>query len=327
MPDSIELTPAPRGAVQVTRLDADGVPVAQDTRPFTTDAHYSAAARVLDVPKLALLRWVHALRSQADPAPLTVHLDGPPAPTFRVRGIRCAAGTGTQFTSFADALAYTGCPDAEPVIEWDGVEAVAAVDLDFHGTAAPEPALLTNDAQALSPRPSWFWATKSGGLRCVYVAAGALTAEELAGVAGVALLKRNTRPPGRNQARHPAPRLRRLQGPRAARSTACEQTAECGAVRQLCGAHSAEDDEVAAWLRRPRFRGRPALRTRALPGEPAAGGEQNSPPVRVFADHVFCHLCAAEGVTKGSRTPGYFPYGCSPQQASRQPAPPVRRTS
>jgi hypothetical protein len=99
-------------------------------------------------------------------------------PRVLIRGREQPRKDGKSVASFREALAITDCAAPEPVIEWFGLDQLAAVDVDFHGDYRPTG--LEGDMHRLPVQPSWFWITHGGGARLIYQAQGDLTAHEIA---------------------------------------------------------------------------------------------------------------------------------------------------
>jgi hypothetical protein len=97
---------------------------------------------------------------------------------IRIRGLKQARNKARTFGSFAEALAITDYPVPEPVIEWDGLDELAAVDVDYHGDYKPSG--LMGEMRLLPVGPAWFWITHGGGARLVYQRQGDLSAHEIA---------------------------------------------------------------------------------------------------------------------------------------------------
>src|SRR6185437_1359931 len=216
---------------------------------------------------------------------------------FRLRGLRQSASEGVPFRSFFDAMSAT-CEADDPVIEWDGVSEWAILDLDFHKGFTPDANDIRQAADTLRPLPLAWWISRSGGLHALYSRQTVSPAAELAACAALALtarfptstveIKRSTRrPPGDVVYSRP--------------------TAETGITR-LSGVMSADDLTLTSWLEdRDLIPGQryPHDRCPVCPDGSRARG--NAPPVCVYEDHIYCFICAADGVRRGCRTAGYFP--------------------
>jgi hypothetical protein len=97
---------------------------------------------------------------------------------IRLRGLKQSRPDGRLVASFKEALAITDYQASEPVLEWKGLDELAAVDVDFHGEYKPK--LTGFESYRLPVQPSWYWTTHGGGARLIYEAQGELTAHEIA---------------------------------------------------------------------------------------------------------------------------------------------------
>src|SRR5438876_452790 len=96
----------------------------------------------------------------------------------RIRGLKRLRNEAQTAASFANALKITNYTSPELVIEWDGLDQLAAVDVDWHDEYKPTG--LLSDILRLPVQPRWSWITHGQGVRLIYEAQGALTAEEIA---------------------------------------------------------------------------------------------------------------------------------------------------
>jgi hypothetical protein len=227
-----------------------------------------------------------------------------------VRGI-------TALAALQAALAIRDYPFAEPVIEWEGAVALAALDLDFHDVPLdqrPSAERLRALAALARPRPASWWVTHGRGLRLVYAAFGGLTASELAACAALGLLaiERLAGAEIVSHTRHPL--YARPGHPVAGPIVAGQPTAEVGALARWLG-READEDLVRNWLgERGCDPGHSYEHTR-WPIDPGAGS--HGEPVFMGDNGIFCHKCAASGVCLGSHRPGFFRGTPSSVAASR----------
>lgn len=298
MGDHLELAPGSRGSkgrlkTVITRLDEAGETVGRSEQFFDSDSHYAVAARFLGVNPVVVMKAVDRyVRKGQSVYELEEKLDGiQRAPlVFRVRKRDAGKGSGAQHDSLAGALAAA---DGGSVVEWDDCDRCCMLDLDFHsgsGCVAPDAGLVLSAAECLRPTPTVWWLSKSGGLHAVYLGD---TAEELAASAGVSLQQRF---PGcgieLKHATHAPP----------GEVVWCEQTSEL--PKLFCPVEEGRYDE---WLEERGFAVGQRYSHELCPVMPSRRAAGNSPPVVVYADHIYCHICAADGVRRGSKTPGYFP--------------------
>lgn len=234
--------------------------------------------------------------------------------TVRVRGTNERAESAREFTG-PDPLAVlrlaidcVDYPAADPLIYWDGLDHLAAVDLDHHAVPyddRPAHEQLRALADLVEPRARCVWSTHGRGLRLIYTARDGFTAGELAAVAALWLVSwtPSARVELKSITRHPAYRRgEHACGPVGWITGDCD----LGAVKGWLGRHDASATEIQTWLAdRGLANGRryPHEKCPARPDEP--GGRD---PVTVHDGGIFCHRCAGVGVTWGSRKPGWFPF-------------------
>ena len=248
-----------------------------------------------------------------DPAPAETPPADPPFPIV-LRGQHEPRSRGRVIADPAPlaalqlALNITDHPAAEPVLEWQEVKRLAALDVDYHDRPLeqrPEPDSLAALAAVIRPRPALWWTTHGRGLRLIYAAHGGLTADELAACARLSVrsldpvataeILAHTRHPAYPRPGHPA------AGP-VGQGTA---TAELGPLGRWLSLATPED-QVEDWLAEQGLaRGGkyPHDRCPADPGAPSHGE-----PVFVNEEGIYCHRCAATGLCLGGRRPGFFPW-------------------
>lgn len=255
-----------------------------------TVAQTKRAARCLEVVHEYLLNCI-----DKGPGDYAIDLAGFGQPcAFAVRGL--LSPECTTHTTFLQAL---DCKlSSDHVIEWEDRSQCCAVDLDFHGGNAPAGLLAL--AAGLSPMPYRYWLTKSGGLRLIYLRSVTQPAHALAGIAGLALLTVH-RTAGLEL-------ITRTRFPEGDVWGSCElQDDTCNAVRMLQGKYTVDDREFADWLESKGLVVGDAFAHVHCPANPHPRAEGNAAPVKIFDDHIYCHVCNADGVCFGSHTAGYFP--------------------
>lgn len=226
-----------------------------------------------------------------DTIDIATQTDTASPPRFTVRPeTGHVAGTAEAFTD--EVLQVAGS-----VIEWADTDTWCALDLDFHEEYTPDATDLSHAASKLLPRPHLYWRTRRGGLRCVYQLASGYTASEIASVAALAL--RDRFPLGRFELLH---RTRTPPGPYVRQ----EQLNEVAPVRRLLGQYVSTDSEYAEWLENRGFAVGGRYSHEQCPVRPSKRASANSGPVMVYEDHVYCHICNADGIKFGSG-PGWFP--------------------
>lgn len=274
---------------------------------FDRTSHFRDGAKVLGVPFADLAGMVARYRAAWQPRSEVVLPEEPtaaepaeeqPAVVFRVRGLRQSATEGRTYADIFEALTAP-CDAADPVVEWDGIEEYCILDLDFHKGQTPDANDLRISADTLRPMPVAWWRSRNGGLHCLFLRDTILTAAELASLASLKLaarfpaaaieLKHSTRQPPGEVVRirpHASGGLSGLPG-------------EPGRVLDA--------EDAAAWLEERDLLPGQRYPHERCPVNPHPRAEGNAPPVVVFEDHIYCHICAADGVRRGSGTPGYFP--------------------
>lgn len=290
-----------RAKLVVSKVSEAGAILAQASEYFEATSQSRSAARLLNVPAPAVSAAVGTFRATGEsrfpldtPPPVA---PATPATQFALRGRRQPRAEGVNYDTFEEALAAP-TEAAEPVIEWQGVDDVCALDVDFHHGYAPDPADLRAAANVLQPAPFLWWITRSGGLRGMYRRIDLYTAEELAGVAGFQLLLRF--PTALLEFKD---RTRRAEG-EVFRSVASDEIA---CVRRLFANTVGDEAAYAEWLDERGLVPGQRYDHDHCPVNPSPRAQSNAPPVVVYADHVHCYICAADGVCRGSKTPGHFP--------------------
>ncbi len=195
---------------------------------------------------------------------------------------------------------------AEPVIEWDGTDRLACLDVDFHGVEArflPDEAALTGLLPHWQPTPAVAWLSHGRGFHGIFRDSQGWTAGELAAVSALTVIPRfpEASVEVKSTTRHP-------KHPR----TKDDVVQNCGTIRHpFC----APGDPVRE-LRRQLLQQDPTdsdgkgeeyrLLRGFVPGTHythdrcpfGREGEENkgtNPPVQAFADGVHCYYCQKKG--------------------------------
>ena len=224
-------------------------------------------------------------------------------PVF-MRGMHQKDDTAIKLSSIAEALAVSDYPVAEPVIYWDDIEKLCALDIDFHKTEPPPTWRLENILSLLQPVPAWSWVTHGGGLRAVYGPLESLSAAELAAVAAlnIKLAEPSCTFELKDITRHPCyERNGKTAGPVHQQS----QSSSLGAIARWLTAE-VNNEQIKDWLDEHDME-----MGKSYPHDkcPIRGGiESHASPVWVGDLGVNCLKCAAEGIKSGSRKPGFFPF-------------------
>jgi len=244
--------------------------------------------------------------SEAEEITFDVEEQSPPAFTIRLRPVTAVAGTSTTYPSLETALAAVPPPDS--LLEWDGREQLACLDVDYHAYTPPSGDWLADMLYAaVEPKPSIWHLSHGGGLHCFYEASGGFTADELAAVAALAWLRLDGRATCDivTQARHPASRrtkngVTQVGGP-VNRMTPTTDVATLASA--VSAAVSPED--VSEWLDGRGWKPGQTLEHDFCPIDPCAS---HGLPVFIGDAGVYCHKCAATGRSHGSRRPGFVPW-------------------
>lgn len=283
---TIEDGPVYRGkpTKKLKRFGEGGAVLAEIAFSFTADYHHDKAARVLGVDRAVLSKLLLSgkpeLELESKPKPVERI---PPRYMLRAEGQTIA--DGTWHADIETAIKGQG------IITWDH-DAAYAVDLDFH--KAPEPHDLSSVMRTLEPAPRFWWITKSGGCRCIYLELPPYKARELAAVAGASLLRR-----------YPSATLELKQDTRTPPGEWFSETQTAPSLGYLLG-ESGEGD-YAAWLEERGLEIGGRYEHDRCPVNPSPRAASNTPPVVVHEDGVHCYICQADGVCFGSRSPGHFP--------------------
>lgn len=282
------------GRVRVELWDGDEV-VATCTRSFDSDRIVRRAARRLGIATTDLRQAISAFERDGT----CEHAISSTSSSLliEVRGLRSSDSVATveavdPIESFEQILS-TKYDVPEPLVVWDNINVLAAVDVDADGW---DEGRLQSILEELQPRPCFAWTTHGGGLRFIYVMQRGITAEAVAALATVNL---STAIKYRNieikcSTRHPLG----LRG-----------EARCGVVRRLqqeCDRRAVaswndwvepNDVAVAEYLAERGYvaGGRyPHDRCPVQPSDTATGT-----PVLVGQRGIKCFVCEAHGVDGG----------------------------
>jgi hypothetical protein len=228
----------------------------------------------------------------------------------KIRGINETEDSAKGYEGIESALDDTAIQSAEPLIYWDGIARLCAVDADFHSfafEARPTVETLQGRLCALQPAPSLCWITHGHGIRLIYKSQGIYHASELAAVASTRLLqleplatvelKTSTRHPGYPNA----------TGQSCSVVERREPTTDCRSIQGWYeGRSEADDEDVKEWLAGMSFTIGGRYEHNRCPVDSTA--PSHGTPVVVYENGVFCYGCAGHGVRRGARSPGWFPF-------------------
>ncbi len=214
----------------------------------------------------------------------------------------------TPLAAIEAALGVVDYPVPEPLLEWDGTDYLAALDLDFHDRLLgdrPSPERLASLVARVHPLPALWWITHGRGLRLIYQAMGGLTAAELAACAALTLrsleatatfeIIPHTRHPTYPRPDHPAAGVVQRETP----------TAEIGLLAQWL-ARDVDGARINEWLTEHGLE-----RDRKYPHDRCpvdSGTSSHGDPVCINDSGIYCHKCVATGLCLGSRRAGFFPW-------------------
>lgn len=305
MAGKLKIEVARQDFYRLSLLDDAGKLVGTPVGPATSnDANLRKWSKKFAAP----VDWLEAriadvLNGTPGPFDLPAATSATPCSEFRVRGRTRPDTEAKAFPTFAEALAAV--PDVEePLIAWRGTDAVACLDVDFHGAEwdgrRPTPGDLLQFWSAWHPRPAFAWSSHGRGIHAIFLAADRWTAGELAAVAAFAVAKRW---PGagfevKSDSRHPAVALTdgRTCG------DVLEQTPDADPsvyLRDLMrfGSDAStvtnEHPEVEDWLRGRGFVVGMRYAHDYCPIHPSPHGKRE--PVIVYRDAVYCHVCRTKG--------------------------------
>lgn len=322
MPELV-LTRLTARAVECLISDSAGNPVENfQFRPLhAKDQHRVARAAGVHVSQL--LAWLQSIR---DPAPrgqpkpsITVKVPGPggdDAGPFELtlRGIHERKNQGRIVSDLdpvkaaEQALKTLDYPAGEPVLEWSGIDRLACLDVDYHRGPDWVPPGARVIAQILDtrPAPAIFHLSHGGGAKLYYAAKDGYTAGELAAVAAVQWATVDGRASVEilPRSRHPCYARGDTPGRTPAEIHWQTQSIDVSALRAWLG-RTVDPDAVELILSQQGW----TIGT-TLPHEhcPISPSPSHGAPVFVGETGVYCHRCAAKGVTLSGRRPGFLSY-------------------
>lgn len=207
----------------------------------------------------------------------------------RIRGRR--SGISITYCDLQSALQESNLPD-EALIEWDGTERLAALDVDFHQlTEEQRPSDESLDAvlHLINPAPVYCWLTHGRGIRCMYRGSSRHTAAEFAAAGFLSIRRLYPIAEGeiKHATRHPASvRDNRRCGP-VRPGTGSPDLSHLAA--QLRGERT-QEDAVEKWLDEHGMKRGGRYPHDLCPLAPSSQGGRE--PVWVGDRGVHCHYCA-----------------------------------
>lgn len=281
--------------IKIEKIRADGTQVTFFTGSFIVHTDYAACSKRLGVSEDVVSTIVDGmLRQGQNPCELYLTNKVAEKPKYRVRHETGSATRAWLFDDFASAIQKAGV-DTGMVIEWEGKEWTCCLDLDFNDFK-PTPEQLTSFCETIKPAPVYYWLSKSGGLHLIYASTEIYTADELASVAAYHLVQRF--PNGEVEFLH------RTRCPKHQPHTRIPDT-DIAALRSLL--LEVVETDCVAWLTERGYEIGCRYNHIDCPVSPSDRSRNNTPPVVVYNDHIFCYICQKDGRCCGSRRPGFFP--------------------
>ena len=238
--------------------------------------------------------------------------------TLTIREINAPRTTSREYQDILpqDALknALQDIEGVEPILEWQDIRKLACLDIDYHNI----PLELRMDREEIydivrniKPQPYCWHPSHAGGAKLYYVAAPGYTADELAAVAGLSWHSLDPRSTFDilKSSRHPC-----FDRTKDSRPAPCSDPREIeymhghsdiGHLRAMLVGELEYPDmmdliESNGWKL-----------GQTLPHSECRISPDNRDRLTVFVGEsgLFCHSCAARGITvRGSSRPGFYPY-------------------
>lgn len=315
----VVVTPGPRpGLVNVEAMRGDRI-VHAATFPHNDAGKRHTFAQRAGVDETQVAAEIRRFRDALQAATNPPQLMATPAlqPVFffvSLRGMNepvAAARTlsGTEpIVAIANAIAIEDYPAPEPVIEWEGKDQLAVVDVDFHHApldGRPSPQRLESLALRIRPRAALHWCSHGRGLHLVYQAQGGLTAAELAACAAVSILAAEPLASVEILSRTRHPLYPRPDHPAAGAVHRNDQTEEIGELGRWLG-REVNEAAIEQWLAERGLERNRRYDHSRCPINPAAAS--HGEPVLVGETGITCFKCEADGVAHGRNAPGRFPW-------------------
>lgn len=309
--------------VECLLLDDNGNPLENyQFKPLQPkDQH--RVARTAGVPVPQLLTWLQSIR---DPAPrgqpkpsITQTVPGPgggDSGPFEIllRGIHerkdqgRAVIDGEPSAALEQALRTVDYPAGEPVLEWDKIDRLACLDVDYHRGPAwvPPAARVIAQAHNIRPTPTVFHLSHGGGCKLYYAAKEGYSAGELAAVAAVQWSTVDGRATVEilPRSRHPCYPRGSDPGRSPGEIHWQTQSVDVSALRAWLG-RTVDPESIEAILSQNGWALGATLPHEQCPIDPSPS---HGAPVFIGEMGVYCHRCGAKGVTLSGRRPGFLSY-------------------
>lgn len=301
MTTEITVTPD-RSKVLVTKR-VGGSAVAQDKIDPQVRAQRLRVARAMGVSEVDVLQWSEVAKASGETHKVAVADAGPQRPAFIVRNLTDPRPLGTRHEVTAFDFVTTILPGVEvdKVAEWENYDTLCCLDIDYHDRPAPPREWLETVVYTrVLPVPLAWHFSRGGGLHLFYTNAEPFTAKELAAIAGLRFrmidptagveLKKVVRGPGDEPVVNNT-----TQGTAAA-------------LGGIIGVDEADEDEVNNWLAEHNMEMGKRYDHTMCPIRPTPGHASKGEPVQVDEHGIFCHNCAGQGHSLGSRRAGFAPW-------------------
>jgi hypothetical protein len=284
----------------LVRVFVDGVLSFADRFDAMSAKAREAQAARLGVAPASFLLWIEEARREGHakrfPLPLPDRGDKAGARVRRIEEAAAAAVTHDLDSRFVKDVLPT--VPVTHVAEWDSLEDLCCLDVDYHeGTPPPRDWLSNVVWTKLTPRPCLWHFSRGGGLHLFYARTDLFTAEELASVAALRFrsidqsagleLKRVVRGPGAEECHALLP-----------------QDEGAGFVEWL-GSAEFDADARDAWLDSEGMECGKRYDHDKCPICPSADEGKHRQPVVVSEAGIYCFKCEGLGLSIGRRKAGW----------------------
>lgn len=279
--------------IQIDKIDSTGSVLVFYTGNFTDHSDYVKCAKRIGVNENAVVYLINEVyRKGVTPAEMILTGNRGTPPRFVIRN---ETGTTDSATVVDDVHIAMGTVRQGQIIQWEGKKHVCVLDVDY-SYHKPTPGQLVAFADIMQPNPAYYWLSKSGGLHCVYVASYLYDADELAAVGAYQIIRR-----------FPNSKCELLNRTRAPYG-ACQKGLSNDDTSTIAGLLLENNTiDCEKWLTEREYEIGQRYPHTQCPVKPSERAKSNTPPVVVYEDHLYCYICAADGVCMGSRRAGYFP--------------------
>lgn len=273
---------------------------------------------------LKLIESINLPIVRGNPKPtLSQQIAGPLlAPTLdtfqlRMRGLYQSASEAKPYEKdtpvevLREVFAIKDFTFAEPVLEWQGTDRLACLDVDYHGMECPLPTWRKFQAGATKPTAVCDHLSHGGGVKLYYVEHGGFRADELAAVAAIHWLAIDGRckPEIKSQSRHPLyTRPSPDTGVKVSADDSVNWSQENSDVTSLSKwfGRTVDEGTIKEWLDEQGYKIGDRLEHNYCPIHP--GYSSHGTPVYIGDFGIHCHSCESAGRTLGGRKPGFASY-------------------